>query len=182
MKRHTRYMDEETRSRKKSPRPFVRVSLYTMAVGILAAGCVYAFVSLGIHSKYRRERAIAQKLEVYGAKSTFVEPYVIGLEFSGTEKRIGDSDLDEVVELAGKLSRLKYLDIADTNVTDLGISHLASLTHLERLVVNEDNVTEDGVGLLWTTNETLYVSFASIQPDGKHIVTYTIPGKIKAIR
>ncbi len=66
---------------------------------------------------------------------------VISVELSGS----AEHHVDDIMAAVGKFKSLRFLDLQNQLVTDVGIAHIRKLTLLERLLLSGTNVTDHGL-------------------------------------
>lgn len=88
---------------------------------------------------------------------------VIGVNFSGAG--IADSDL----AILNSFSQLHNLDLANTNITNEGLTHVYGLTQLQSINLGGTKVTKDGIDKLKQTlpNCSVIIAKEAQQIDGK---------------
>ncbi|MBC7852591.1 MAG: hypothetical protein IAF94_04060 [Pirellulaceae bacterium] len=99
-------------------------------------------------------------------------PHLKTLDFSACNQ-FTDADLEEISEL----SRLQYLDLNFTHLSDAGMVHFAGLTKLKGLSLDRTEVSDAGLAHLTglTQLEYLYVSKTQVTQDGVNRLQMALP-------
>jgi len=135
-------------------------SLRTLLLLVLVASSGFSWLGIW-NRRARTQRAIVQKLEEKGLHLDVthmgVDVYMLSIDASKSSVKASDEDLREI----GQLSRLRWLDLSDSAVTDTGLVHLEHLTRLNWLGLDRTQVTEEGVSRLQTALPETEISHQS---------------------
>lgn len=91
----------------------------------------------------------------------------------------GNPDLgDQGLEVIGRLSRLRVLDLALCNVSDAGIARLTGLSRLQHLILADNPVTDEGAQLLANLPSLSRVNLGGtrVTPAGVRALSQARPG------
>ncbi len=166
-------------------RRWFQFRLKTLLIAILVLSLPLSWFAVKIQSGRRQREAAEAVLRVGGAVSyncgiacrfrvpTWLDE-LLGTDFSvvsgvclGQHKTLGSPVGDDDLELLRRMTKLRYLDLTDSRITDVGLENLEGLTRLEELYVHGTQVTDQGVKNLQVALPACMIedSRASRSPD-----------------
>ena len=105
----------------------------TLLLIVLSLSLAFGWVGI-LSERTRRQKKILSHFDRYNPSATFDRGYVVSLFFRGkplANRGVGPDD-EDLIHLKG-FTRLKYLDLASSNVTDAGLSNLSEMKTLRTL-------------------------------------------------
>jgi Leucine-rich repeat (LRR) protein len=156
----------------KPKRRFLRFSLRTLLVLVVLSGLVMGWLGIVVERRYQQKR-ILEQLKEWEPAAEYRRGYVVSLWLQdGLE-----SPIDEDLACLKGLTRLEFLDLSFTNVTDAGLLHLRDLERLHRLHLHGTQIGDAGLEHLKTMNTLSYLDLGgtNVTDNALHEFRTTLP-------
>jgi hypothetical protein len=159
--------------------------LRTLLLGVVFAALVFSVLATRLE-RIRRNQQIGMRLEQAGVRVDAMRGRIWGLDFSACNPKTRDEDLAAVDELGdllfltldstdisdvglmhmASLKNLNSLSLMKTRITDAGVAHIAGLRNLRTLMLNGTDITDSGLEHLTELTELRYLFLSDTQMDG----------------